>query len=301
MVDFMPFTLARTTSSAFSIALAVIIGLGALVIAVAPAQAATTTNVSVTSTGALTAGQPNAAPIVVTFTAPTAMVGNSNNSSQVRLMGATWVAIPTNYQCGSIVSVSADQSINPNCVPSATSEVYAQGFASNSNDWPANVTWTFTFAANSVVLPNAPSLDVRTGTFVAAQGGPQYDNGSNSVALTGYVAPASTVTFNANGGSGAMTVQSASSATNLSANAFTRSDYTFAGWNTAADGTGTAYADGASYPFGTSTTLYAQWTPVLATTGANMSGYLGRFAVLLAFGVGLVALRALTQKKARVF
>ena len=77
-------------------------------------------------------------------------------------------------------------------VPSATSEVYAQGFASNSNDWPANVTWTFTFAANSVVLPNAPSLDVRTGTFVAAQGGPQYDNGSNSVALTGYVAPAST-------------------------------------------------------------------------------------------------------------
>lgn len=64
---------------------------------------------------------------------------------------------------------------------------------------------------------------------------------------------------------------------------------------------GTAYADGASYPFGTSTTLYAQWTPVLATTGANMSGYLGRFAVLLAFGVGLVALRALTQKKARVF
>ncbi|BAU99785.1 InlB B-repeat-containing protein [Aurantimicrobium minutum] len=263
-----------------------------------PAQAATTSNVTVTSTGALTAGQPNSAPIVVTFTAPTAMAGNSNNSSQVRLMGATWVTAPTNYQCGSIVSVSADQGINPNCVPSGSSDVYAQGFASNANNWPANVTWTFTFAANSVILPNAPSLNVVTGTFVAAQPVAQYDNGSNPVALTGYVAPASTVIFNANGGSGAMAVQSASTATNLSTNAFTRSGYTFTGWNTAADGTGTAYADGASYPFGSSTTLYAQWTSVLAKTGTDSSGYLVSSAVLLAFGAGLVVLRALSRKKA---
>lgn len=294
----MQLTLSRTTSSLFSIALVLTICLGGLVFAATPAQAATTTNVTVTSTGALTAGQPNSAPIVVTFTAPTAMAGNSNNSSQVRLMGATWVTAPTNYQCGSIVSVSADQGINPNCVPSGSSDVYAQGFVSNANNWPANVTWTFTFAANSVILPNAPSLNVVTGTFVAAQGGAQYDNGSNPVALTGYVAPASTVIFNANGGSGAMAVQSASTATNLSTNAFTRSGYTFTGWNTAADGTGTAYADGASYPFGSSTTLYAQWTSVLAKTGTDSSGYLVSSAVLLAFGAGLVALRALSRKKA---
>ena len=32
----------------------------------------------------------------------------------------------------------------------------------------------------------------------------------------------------------------------LSANAFSRTGYAFAGWNSAADGSGTAYADGAS-------------------------------------------------------
>ncbi|WP_281640499.1 InlB B-repeat-containing protein [Aurantimicrobium minutum] len=106
------------------------------------------------------------------------------------------------------------------------------------------------------------------------------------------------VTFDANGGSGAMAVQSASTATNLSTNAFTRSGYTFTGWNTAADGTGTAYADGASYPFGSSTRLYAQWTSVLAKTGTDSSGYLVSSAVLLAFGAGLVVLRALSRKKA---
>ena len=37
------------------------------------------------------------------------------------------------------------------------------------------------------------------------------------------------------------------------------SKYTFVGWNTASDGTGTAIADGASYTFTSATTLYAQW------------------------------------------
>ena len=33
----------------------------------------------------------------------------------------------------------------------------------------------------------------------------------------------------------------------LTANGFTRTGYTFAGWNTLANGTGTSYANGASY------------------------------------------------------
>ena len=34
----------------------------------------------------------------------------------------------------------------------------------------------------------------------------------------------------------------------LTANGFRRTGYVFSGWNTAANGTGTAYADGATYP-----------------------------------------------------
>ena len=56
-------------------------------------------------------------------------------------------------------------------------------------------------------------------------------------------------------------------AVSLSNSMPTRTDYyTFAGWNTAADGTGTTYAAGASLTIGTADViLYAQWQPVLFT------------------------------------
>jgi uncharacterized repeat protein (TIGR02543 family) len=46
----------------------------------------------------------------------------------------------------------------------------------------------------------------------------------------------------------------------LTANAFTRSGFTFTGWNTKADGTGTSYSNGQSITVPASLTLYAQWT-----------------------------------------
>lgn len=69
-----------------------------------------------------------------------------------------------------------------------------------------------------------------------------------------------TVSFNANGGSGVMLNQSATTPTALTANTFIRSGYSFAGWNTNVDGSGVSYGNGASYPFTSSATLYAQWT-----------------------------------------
>ena len=70
------------------------------------------------------------------------------------------------------------------------------------------------------------------------------------------------ITFDANGGEGLMPTQTVQpgAAAALTANAFTRADYDFAGWNTAADGTGTAYADGANITASENVTLYAQWT-----------------------------------------
>ncbi len=45
----------------------------------------------------------------------------------------------------------------------------------------------------------------------------------------------------------------------LTACAFTRSGYNFTGWNTSADGSGTAYSDGAAVELSGDVTLYAQW------------------------------------------
>ena len=71
-----------------------------------------------------------------------------------------------------------------------------------------------------------------------------------------------TITFNANGGEGSMEPQrfEVGVDTALNANAFTRGNYKFIGWNTAADGGGATYADeGAILELAGDMTLYAQW------------------------------------------
>ena len=90
-----------------------------------------------------------------------------------------------------------------------------------------------------------------------------------------------TITFDANGGSGEMDSQSFTydAAQNLTANKFTRSGYTFAGWNTSSEGTGTSYANSASIknltdePNG-NITLYAQWAKaVIILTQDELNTY----------------------------
>ena len=71
-----------------------------------------------------------------------------------------------------------------------------------------------------------------------------------------------TITFNANGGEGSMEPQrfEVGVDTALNTNAFTRENYKFIGWNTAADGSGATYADeGAILELAGDMTLYAQW------------------------------------------
>jgi uncharacterized protein (TIGR02145 family)/uncharacterized repeat protein (TIGR02543 family) len=70
-----------------------------------------------------------------------------------------------------------------------------------------------------------------------------------------------TVTYDANGGTGAPASQTKiyNVALTLSTTVPTRTGYTFVGWNTSVDGSGTAYTPGASYAANADLTLYAQW------------------------------------------
>ena len=80
-----------------------------------------------------------------------------------------------------------------------------------------------------------------------------------------------TITFNANGGSGtmsALTVKKGASQ-KLTANSFTRSGYTFTGWNTKADGSGTSYTNGQTITPTANLTLYAQWGTTSGTTAGH--------------------------------
>ena len=82
-----------------------------------------------------------------------------------------------------------------------------------------------------------------------------------------WTANTSTVQFNANGGTGEMTAQTFTYDVKqaLTENGFTRTGYTFAGWTTKDDGSGTSYSNGAevsnlAVEDGAVVTLYAKWT-----------------------------------------
>lgn len=79
--------------------------------------------------------------------------------------------------------------------------------------------------------------------------------------------PTYTITYNGNGNTGgtapvdaASPYVSGSTVTVLPAGTLTKTDNTFTGWNTAANGSGTAYAAAATFTINAATTLYAQWT-----------------------------------------
>ncbi len=120
------------------------------------------------------------------------------------------------------------------------------------------------------------------GTGVAYPNGALYSFTVDVTLYAQWSASTVTISFDANGGVGAMTSESSSanSPLTLSASTFTRAGYTFGGWNTAPNGAGASYANGATYSFALSVTLYAQWiasgplaqTPLVITTTSGTAG-----------------------------
>ena len=94
-----------------------------------------------------------------------------------------------------------------------------------------------------------------------------------------------TLTYNANGGEGsAPDAQSANkwTAVTVAKNTFTRSGYSFAGWNTQADGSGENYAAGEAFQLtGQDAVLYAQWS-----YNGGSSGGVTRYTIKASAGEG---------------
>lgn len=87
-----------------------------------------------------------------------------------------------------------------------------------------------------------------------------------------------TLTYNANGGSGAPAAQTGSGTITLSRTQPTRTGYTFKGWATSAGATAAQYQPGASFSLTKNTTLYAVWQQIPETPQnplANAKVYAG--------------------------
>ena len=69
------------------------------------------------------------------------------------------------------------------------------------------------------------------------------------------------ITFDSNGAGSAAATQNLTSLNSalLNSNTFSRSSFTFNGWNTVAGGTGTSYVDGASITPSSSLPLHRDW------------------------------------------
>lgn len=101
-----------------------------------------------------------------------------------------------------------------------------------------------------------------------------YSNPTGSCTVSVSAKTSYTVSYNANGGSGAPSSQTKwyGETLTLSSTQPTRTGYTFAGWNTNSSGTGTNYSVGGSYTSNAALTLYAKWTPVTYTVTYNANG-----------------------------
>ena len=91
-----------------------------------------------------------------------------------------------------------------------------------------------------------------------------------------------TLSFNANGGSGSVpgsvTQLYNTTANTANGSGLSRAYYTFDGWNTAANGSGTNYAAGSTFTFASNTTLYAKWAANTYTVAYNANGGSGTTA-----------------------
>ena len=138
--------------------------------------------------------------------------------------------------------VTADGVTYNNHVDGSNVSLYAEGYKDNAFNTTTSE-WT----------TNADGKISRTVTKKCQYCGYQED-------ITEYQGK---LTYDANGGEGAIDSATgvAGESMTVAENGFTRNDYTFTGWNTQADGKGTAYKPGDSFTLTeTDTVLYAQWS-----------------------------------------
>lgn len=117
------------------------------------------------------------------------------------------------------------------------------------------------------------------GTGTSYNAGASYTATANATLYAQWTANTYYVKYNSNGGTGTMSnsTHTYGTAKALTANAFTRTGYTFKNWNTVAGGTGTTYTNQQSVSNLTTTSggtvnLYAQWTANTYTVTFNSNG-----------------------------
>ncbi|MDR1830995.1 MAG: InlB B-repeat-containing protein [Candidatus Fibromonas sp.] len=179
-----------------------------------------------------------------------------------------WADTSTSYRASSSYTIKGNAAMNANWLPAYT--VTYDGNGATSGSGPSGIT----AASGSSIQLSTLVLFGKTGyvfddwTTNSSGTGTKYKPGS-SFTVTGNVTfyanwfPASTITFDGNGASGAapaaITVANGSSITLGNSSNLEKTGHLFTGWNTNSSGTGTTYRASSSYTVAEDITLYAIW------------------------------------------
>ena len=188
--------------------------------------------------------------------------GASNSTSTTLTMGTADATVTVTFGAAGGLNVTH-----------TLTNVTATSGATGEDAISEGAEYTAVFAANSgYVLPNAIAVTIGGETATAGTAytwnkatgtvtvGSAYTTGDIVITVTGE--EAYTLTYNANGGTGSMDPIVSKGSITLTANAYTKSGYTFIGWATSqdnADAGTVAYADRAAYTLNADATLYAVW------------------------------------------
>lgn len=153
------------------------------------------------------------------------------------------------------------------------------GSATWSYDFGANPTQTVWSGFNRFIASG--SGNTATARITATGSGSSFLGTADVTVSNISLLNSYSINYNANGGSGSIsstttsTTNDSATLTAASSSGFSRSGYNFTGWNTASNGTGTAYGVGSGVSLSYSSpsiTLYAQWELAAYTVSYNANG-----------------------------
>ncbi|MDP4028897.1 MAG: choice-of-anchor D domain-containing protein, partial [Gallionella sp.] len=244
---------------------------------------------STLTTATLTIGGVSATFSTTTVSAPVHGTCDSNNHGQ------TLTTVPSGSLCatGNPSSVDGTGPWSWTCIGSnggntascsASVATYTLSYSAGAN---GSLTGTASQTVNYNATGNAVTAVPATGYhFVnwsdASTANPRTDNPvtANVTVTANFAIDSFTVTYNGNTNSGGIApIDGSSHNYNTSVTvlgntgALVKTGYTFAGWNTLANGTGTAYAVAATFTIAANTTLYAQWSALTYTVSYNGNGH----------------------------
>jgi uncharacterized repeat protein (TIGR02543 family) len=187
------------------------------------------------------------------------------------------------YAAGSTYTVSSgDVTLTAQWTGLAYSITYSANGGSGSLPTQINLSngETFTVQANSLTRTGYSFVSWNDGSSNYAPGATYTIGTSNVTLIAQWIATGYEVTFNGNGSDGGSAPTTGRYVTggapySVALNTFTKTGYNFAGWTTAADGSGTSYTPGSGYSSTSNLLLYAQWTPKTIAISYNVNGGTG--------------------------